>query len=61
LQEPVRNLVSYSTLLKEDLGEALPADVAEDLYYITSAASRMQQLVQDLLVLSRAGRAAVKT
>lgn len=61
LQEPVRNLVSYSTLLKEDLGEALPGDVAEDLYYITSAASRMQQLVQDLLVLSRAGRAAVKT
>jgi signal transduction histidine kinase len=61
LQEPVRNLVSYSTLLKEDLGEELSTDVAEDLYYITSAAARMQQLVQDLLVLSRAGRAAVKT
>jgi light-regulated signal transduction histidine kinase (bacteriophytochrome) len=61
LQEPVRNLISYSTLLTEDLGEAPPGDVAEDLYYITSAAARMQQLVQDLLVLSRAGRAAVKT
>jgi signal transduction histidine kinase len=60
LQEPVRNLVSYSTLLKEDLGEELPGDVAEDLYYITTSASRMQQLVQDLLVLSRAGRAEVK-
>jgi signal transduction histidine kinase len=61
LQEPVRNLVSYSTLLKEDLGGELSQDVTEDLFYITSAASRMQQLVQDLLALSRAGRAAVKT
>ena len=61
LQEPVRNLVSYSTLLKEDLGDNLAPDVAEDVYYITSAASRMQQLVQDLLILSRAGRGAVKT
>ena len=61
LQEPVRNLVSYSTLLKEDLGGDLSEDAAEDLFYITSSASRMQQLVQDLLALSRAGRAAVKT
>ena len=61
LQEPVRNLVSYSTLLKEDLGGDLSEDAAEDLFYITSAASRMQQLVQDLLALSRAGRAAVTT
>ncbi len=60
LQEPVRNLISYSTLLKEDLGEELPEEVAEDLHYITSAASRMQHLVQDLLAFSRAGRAAVK-
>ncbi len=52
LQEPVRNLVSYSTLLKEDLGNALSEDVAEDLFYITSAASRMQQLVQDLLTIA---------
>ncbi|WP_442862798.1 sensor histidine kinase [Candidatus Entotheonella palauensis] len=61
LQEPVRNLVSYSTLLKEDLGDVLSENAAEDLFYITSAASRMQQLVQDLLALSRAGRAPVKT
>ncbi|PON16124.1 hypothetical protein C2W62_20180 [Candidatus Entotheonella serta] len=57
----MRNLVSYRTLLKEDLGESLSENVTEDLFYITSAASRMQQLVQDLLALSRAGRAAVKT
>lgn len=60
LQEPVRNLISYSTLLKEDLGEELSEDVEEDLYYITTAAERMQHLVQDLLALSRAGRATVK-
>ncbi len=60
LQEPVRNLVSYSTLLQEDLGEVVSESVAEDLFYITSAATRMQTLVQDLLVLSRAGRNVVK-
>ncbi len=60
LQEPVRNLVSYSTLLQEDLGEVVSEAVSEDLFYITSAATRMQKLVQDLLALSRAGRNAVK-
>ncbi len=59
LQEPVRNLVSYSTLLEEDLGESVSKPVAEDLFYITSSATRMQKLVQDLLALSRAGRNAV--
>ena len=59
LQEPVRNLVSYSTLLKEDLGEALSADVSDDLHYITDAALRMQRLIRDLLALSRAGRTAM--
>ncbi|WP_089944852.1 ATP-binding protein [Candidatus Entotheonella palauensis] len=60
LQEPLRNLISYSTLLREDLGEELSKDAGEDLYYITSSAERMKHLVQDLLALSRAGRAAVK-
>ena len=53
--------MSYSTLLKEDLGDTLSENVTEDLFYISSAASRMQQLVQDLLTLSRAGRAAINT
>ena len=61
LQEPVRSLVSYSTLLREDLGEGLSEDAATDLDYITKAAKRMQTLIADLLAFSRAGRAAMKT
>ena len=61
LQEPVRSLVSYSTLLREDLGEGLSEDAATDLDYIGKAANRMQTLIADLLAFSRAGRAAMKT
>ena len=61
LQEPVRSLVSYSTLLREDLGEGLSEDAATDLDYIAKAANRMQTLITDLLAFSRAGRAAMKT
>lgn len=60
LQEPIRHLVSYSSLLREDIGEDLPEEAATDLFYISEAAKRMQTLVQDLLALSRAGRAAMR-
>ena len=61
LQEPVRSLIAYSTLLREDLDEELPEDAATDLDYIAKAAHRMQTLITDLLAFSRAGRAAMKT
>jgi len=60
LQEPVRTLVSYCTLLVEDLGGDLGGQAARDLHYITDAANHMRALVQDLLVLSRAGRSAMQ-
>ena len=60
LQEPIRNLLSYGTLLRQDLGDDLPQDAADDLYYITDSAKRMKRLVEDLLALSRAGRSAMK-
>ena len=60
LQEPLRKLISFSELLREDLGEDLPEVAAADLGFITDAAARMQTLVRDLLALSRIGRAAVK-
>lgn len=56
LQEPIRNLLSYVALLEEDLPSGLPPDAAQDLKYIKQSASRMQELVQDLLTLSRVGR-----
>ncbi len=61
LQEPVRSLVAYSTLLREDLGEELRGEAAIDLGYIEKAAKRMQTLIADLLAFSRVGRAAMKT
>ncbi len=58
LQEPLRQLVSFSALLRRDAGEDGLSELArKDLEFITSCAHRMQTLVQDLLTLSRAGRA----
>ena len=60
LREPIRTLVSYSALLREDLGEDLSAEAASDLEYICEAAERMGRLVEDVLAFSRAGRDALQ-
>lgn len=60
LQEPLRKLISFSQLLREDLGDDLSEDVEEDVSRIVDGAKRMQRLIQDLLQLSRVGRAAVR-
>ena len=56
LQEPLRTLISYGTLLAEDIGDDLSQDAREDIGYIQTAARRMQILITDLLELSRTGR-----
>ncbi len=60
LKEPMRNLISYSQLLEEDIGPNLTPDAADDLKYIKQSAMRLGRLVDDLLNLSRAGRSEVK-
>ena len=60
LQEPVRTLVSFSSFLRDDLGDELSPEAATDLEHITKAARRMQRLVRDLLALSRASRSALE-
>jgi light-regulated signal transduction histidine kinase (bacteriophytochrome) len=55
LREPLRNLISYVQLLKEDLPGELPADAQQDLKFITESAARMTTLVDGLLDLSRTG------
>jgi PAS domain S-box-containing protein len=60
LQEPLRTLSFFSDSLQTELGNALPEQSQQDLKFITNAAERMQQLVRDLLALSRAGRADLK-
>ena len=56
LQEPLRKLVSFSDLLRRDLGDELNDRASKDMEFITDAAMRMQGLVQALLGLSRSGR-----
>jgi signal transduction histidine kinase len=60
LQEPLRILTTFSDLLRKDMGNTLPNEVAQDLGFITDAAKRMERLIKDLLALSRASRVAKK-
>jgi PAS domain S-box-containing protein len=60
LQEPLRTLAFFSDSLQADLGDKLADQPRRDLQFIVGAADRMQQLVRDLLALSRAGRAELK-
>ncbi len=56
LREPLRTLTNYCKLLKEDIGENLSEDAKLDMFFISDAAKRMDNLITDLLQLSRAGR-----
>jgi PAS domain S-box-containing protein len=56
LKSPLVTVISFVDLVREDLGEQVPDDVADSLNRIQSAAKRMSQLIDDLLELSRVGR-----
>jgi signal transduction histidine kinase len=56
LRAPLRSLMSASMILREDFGDSLPADAADELQKITRASKRMAQLIDDLLKFSRLGR-----
>lgn len=56
LKEPLRKLVAYCGLLRDDLGVELPEEAHRDLFFIVDAAARMERLIEDLLSLSRIGR-----
>ncbi|QJD79577.1 PAS domain-containing sensor histidine kinase [Spirosoma rhododendri] len=53
LQEPLRKIQSFSTLLEERFGANLGEDGRDLLERMRSAGSRMSQLIKDLLVFSR--------
>lgn len=53
LQEPLRNVVTYSQILERHLGPSLEAGDREALAILAEGARRMRSMVADLLVYSR--------
>jgi light-regulated signal transduction histidine kinase (bacteriophytochrome) len=58
LQEPLRKVASFCQLLEQQYGDALDDKARLYIDYAVDGARRMQQLINDLLEYSRAGRAA---
>lgn len=56
LQEPLRMVASYASLVSKKYGESLEPDAQEFLSYINTGVSRMQRLIKDLLALSKLDR-----
>lgn len=59
LQEPLRMVRSYVGLLAEEYGEKLDGDAAQYMHFALDGATRMQNLIRDLLVCSRVGKRAL--
>ncbi len=53
LQEPLRKVSSFGTLLQDSLEDDLDEDQAENLAYMIDGAKRMQSMINDLLTYSR--------
>ena len=56
LQEPLRMVTNYLSLLERRYAEALDDRAREYIRFAVDGASRMQRLIRDLLAFSRAGR-----
>jgi len=56
LRAPLRHINSFSTMLQEEFGDALPTQAHNYLNRIRTASNRMGELIDDLLQLSRVGR-----
>jgi light-regulated signal transduction histidine kinase (bacteriophytochrome) len=60
LSEPLRTVAGFSQLLASRYGDRLDAEGHEFIDHMNSGVNRMQQLIDDLLVYSRVGRAPLR-
>jgi len=56
MRAPLRAMTAYAEAMKEDFSKQLPAPATNYLNNITSAATRMDQLITDVLAYSRIAR-----
>jgi DNA-binding response OmpR family regulator len=59
LRAPLRTIDGFTTALAEDYGPMLDERANSYIQRVTSATRRMSELIEDLLALSRLGRAAI--
>lgn len=55
LQEPLRKINSFCSLLDQEYGELLDSDGKRYLHYVVDGSNRMRTLIQDLLSYSKVG------
>jgi len=60
LRAPLRHINSYSSILVEEHGSKMPEEARQYLERICTASSRMGKQIDDLLTLTRVGRAVMK-
>jgi len=61
LQEPLRTVSNYVELLEEKYSDTADLETKKHILFIKGATSKMQNLIKDLLDISRIGRSALRS
>jgi signal transduction histidine kinase len=56
LRSPLKSIEGFAEILEEESGDFLNETAREALFYMRKSANRMQDIINDLLVLGRAGQ-----